>query len=85
MKFRVYKHIVIEEQFIGAFSQTMDAAIFIGAYYKQYPDASLYVRTNGHMRHIDRGRDLDQINTQLVEMTIPHDWPTARAPSGAHP
>ena len=37
MKFRVYKHIVIEEQFIGAFSQTMDAAIFIGAYYKQYP------------------------------------------------
>lgn len=71
MKFRVYKHVVIDEHFLGAFSQSMNAAIFIRAYHNEYADASVYVRTNGHMRHIDRGRTLDEINTQLVEMTIP--------------
>ena len=82
MKFHVYNHVVVDEHFLGAFSQSMNAAIFIRAYHNEYADASVYVRTNGHMRHIDRDRTLDEINTQLVEMTAPLDRPISRACAG---
>ena len=70
MKFRVYKHIVIDEQFLGAFSQSMNTAIFIRAYHKEHPDASLYVHTDKHTRHIHPMLPIDEINTQLIEMAV---------------
>jgi hypothetical protein len=69
MTFRAYEKVDNEERFIASFTLSLDTAIFIRAYYAQYPDSSVYVRTNGHMRHIDHETSLEVINTHLIELT----------------
>lgn len=69
MNLRVYKHIVTSEQFLGAFPQTMNAAIFIRAYHKEHPGASLYVHAGKRNRYIPAKLHVDEINTHLVELT----------------
>lgn len=69
MTFRAYEKVDNEERFIASFTLSLDTAIFIRAYHAQYPDASVHVRTNVHMRHINHGTSLEAINTQLIELT----------------